>query len=808
MVFKQTLQTADSGVHSFFTAYARLVFFLLLMLSARMVAMADPPTRWWSDSTEQALAQAGTNRQQWVTALQKTPAAHQDEMRFLVENAPVSDLQTLSADFLLTNLTQADDVFANVAWHDQIPPDVFLNEILPYACVNETRDGWRAMLREKCAPLVADCQTPGAAALKINEKIFNLVNVHYSTGRKKADQSPAESMVNGLASCTGLSILLVDACRSVGVPARLAGTPMWWDMRGNHTWVEVWDDGWHFIGASEPDPKGLDHAWFEHDASLAQPNVPLHAIYAASFKKTDLPFPLDWAPDIHWINAVNVTERYLPRTNSTATGTIRLLVKVVESGSGHRLAAKVSVDNLTNSAAHSEGISKDESADMNNVLAFELPAAGVYQIYATLGNASAEQVFIPDTNTEQAIVLSLQPYAQLAPRDEAKLKTALTNYFTATVARQADWKFSSRLEKLLRENEPAVRQAAWDVFKNAPVHSDLEPDYTAKKVQFEDYTSPYTVKYVGTRPTNGWPLFIAMHGGGGAPKEVNDSQWKIMQSHYKEHPEAGGYIYLALRAPNDTWNGFYDVYVYPLIANLIHQFVVFGDVDPAKVFIMGYSHGGYGAFAIGPKEPDLFAAIHASAGAPTEGETTPVTLRNTIFTCMVGGLDTTYGRLWRDKRFRDEFTQLRGERTDIYPVALTISPGVEHPNLADRDKIKEMYPAVRNPVPRDLIWLMTDNVITNFFWLRTDSPGKEKEIDATCRDNHLTVTTTNMSEATVLLDSRLIDFSKPITLDLNGNTATRTLRPSLRVLCETMQRRDDPGLAFTAEWPLTLPSAK
>src|ERR1035441_485227 len=89
-------------------------------------------------------------------------------------------------------------------------------------------------------------------------------------------------------------------------------------------------------------------------------------------------------------------------------------------------------------------------------------------------------------------------------------------------------------------------------------------------------------------------------------KGVNDSQWVQMQHYYKDHPEAGGYKYLALRAPNDTWNGFYDVYVYPLIDNLIRQFTLFGDVDCNKVFIMGYSHGGYGAFAIGPKEPDLF----------------------------------------------------------------------------------------------------------------------------------------------------------------------------------------------------------
>ena len=89
-----------------------------------------------------------------------------------------------------------------------------------------------------------------------------------------------------------------------------------------------------------------------------------------------------------------------------------------------------------------------------------------------------------------------------------------------------------------------------------------------------------------------------MHGGGGAPTQVNDSQWKVMEIYYKDHPEVLGYKYVALRAPNDVWNGFYDDYVPPLVTNLIRQFTIFGDVDPDKVYLLGYSHGGYGAFFI------------------------------------------------------------------------------------------------------------------------------------------------------------------------------------------------------------------
>src|SRR5205807_8344634 len=107
------------------------------------------------------------------------------------------------------------------------------------------------------------------------------------------------------------------------------------------------------------------------------------------------------------------------------------------------------------------------------------------------------------------------------------------------------------------------------------------------EVRHEKHLSAYKAREVGKRPKNGWPLVIAMHGGGGAPKQVNDSQWKIMEIYYKDQPSVGGYKYVALRAPNDVWNGFYDNYVPPLVANVIRALLLFGDVDPHKVFLIG-----------------------------------------------------------------------------------------------------------------------------------------------------------------------------------------------------------------------------
>ena len=104
--------------------------------------------------------------------------------------------------------------------------------------------------------------------------------------RPKPDQSPLESIEAKYASCSGLSILLIDACRAVCVPARFAGTPRWTTKWGNHSWVEIWDERWHFTGACEYDPSGLDKAWFLADASQARKDDPRHAIYASSWRAT------------------------------------------------------------------------------------------------------------------------------------------------------------------------------------------------------------------------------------------------------------------------------------------------------------------------------------------------------------------------------------------------------------------------------------------------------------------------------------------------------------------------------------------
>jgi hypothetical protein len=380
-------------------------FATLIVVSLFFPAFAgavDSPAAWWSANVESALGRAKENRKELEKALRAVPAEQRPGLAFLVANMPNADLTTLTADFLLTNTNLAYKARAEFPWGKTVPEAIFLNDVLPYANVDEKRDAWRQEFYDLCAPIAKQCKTPTDVAKRLNAELFKSLKLGYSTQRKAANQSPKESIEQGKASCTGLSIVLSDACRAVGVPARLAGTPLWANKRGNHTWVEIWDDGWHFTGACEPDPLGLDRGWFVGDAAQAIKDSPQHAIYATSFAKTDTHFPLVWARSRKDVPGVNVTDRYAKPAPKAET--VRVFVRVV-GANGKRVVVPVILTVAADAKTKLEGASKGESADTNDFLTFELPpqkeftatASGVSKSFKTgeAGKPQTVEIVLP-----------------------------------------------------------------------------------------------------------------------------------------------------------------------------------------------------------------------------------------------------------------------------------------------------------------------------------------------------------------------------------------------------------------------------
>jgi len=237
---------------------------------------------------------------------------------FLVENMPPPDLVSLPDEYVADNVRLAIKSWRGAPWHEAVPWDVFLNYIAPYAVIDEPRDSWRHMLTNVVATLLVGVTEPVAAVDAVNRRLWGLwqPEIHFVPDQAPATLSPFQVISARNASCSGLSIFLVDALRAAGLPARLAGVPQWNTPEGgNHNWVEVWVSGeWHFLGASEPDPQGLDHAWFfPQPVTKAVPGGGLRSVYAASWKPTPdgLHFPLYYDLTKRWVHAYDVTSTYV-----------------------------------------------------------------------------------------------------------------------------------------------------------------------------------------------------------------------------------------------------------------------------------------------------------------------------------------------------------------------------------------------------------------------------------------------------------------------------------------------------------------
>lgn len=314
---------------------------------------------------------------------------------FLVEHMPGRDRECLTADFLVSHLDSVFSARAEFPWAADIPWDVFLNDALPYAVFDETREPWHAKLREIARPLVRNAKSASEAAQALNQGLFNQIKVHYHTGRKKPNQSLSESMASGRATCTGLSIILVNACRSVGIPARAVGTPMWANQRGNHTWVEIWDKGWHFTGADEYDAGGLNRGWFTGDASQAKIDSLQHAIYATSWKRDGLCFPMVWAPGCRDVAAVNVTGHYA-KPQAAADGMAHLGIRLFDRKNGKRIAADVGLVEKSGTL-HETKATKAGTADLNDMPRFTLKPGASGKLIFTLGDETRAMDFGPLT---------------------------------------------------------------------------------------------------------------------------------------------------------------------------------------------------------------------------------------------------------------------------------------------------------------------------------------------------------------------------------------------------------------------------
>jgi predicted esterase len=756
--------------------------------------------RWWDDAVEAALVKSKSNRTELESALQKTPETQRSGMSFLIANMPDSDLTQLKARFLLENTELAYQARAAVPWGKKIPEELFLNDVLPYANLDEKRDDWRKSFMEQWLPLVKNCKTPGEAAQLLNSEIFKKLQVRYSTDRRAACQSPQESISQGKASCSGLSIILSDACRAVCIPARLVGTPLWANKRGNHTWVEIWDKDWHFTGAAEYDPKGLDRSWFIADAAQAQKDSFQHAIYASSFRKTQIHFPMVWNMRNKEIPAINVTDRYTQiKTNTTS---VRVHVRVVNAEK-KRVSVPVTVLEVQTPDVKLVGKSRDESADTNDFLSFQLRPNTEYLIKIAddekkIKTAEAGSEILLDL-TQHISALAVKAEPNVSAKALQELQAALEKKVPLSELASRDFSKAP----LSKSDAASARDLLWKAHSEM-IRKDRAEEIKNRVLKEGTLEMPFAFKTFGSKPANGRSLWISMHGGGGAPKQVNDQQWENQKRLYTL--EEG--IYLAPRAPTNTWNLWHEAHIDRLFTRLIEDLIVLEDVNPDRVYILGYSAGGDGVYQLAPRMADQLAGAAMMAGHPNG--VSLLSVRNLPFALQVGGNDSAFKRNQVGKEYGEQLAKYREADPKGYENYVKIHENKGHwMNLEDKAALPWMAKFTRNTLPDRVVWKQTGIPHDRFYWLAVPADQMKADTLLTVnRDGQKfdIKAAEKLTKVIIRLDDRLADLDKPVQVTRDGKPIySGTPSRTIAVMLKTLLGRGDPKLVFNSEITVELP---
>jgi hypothetical protein len=130
------------------------------------------------------------------------------------------------------------------------------------------------------------------------------------------------------------------------------------------------------------------------------------------------------------------------------------------------------------------------------------------------------------------------------------------------------WAFERRIAHLKQERKTENDHALMKICGKKTFN------YGALKLNEQEVQFGY--KIYGSKPEDGYPLWISLHGGGETLPEENETQWLnqlLIDDNYFESSKMEG-INVAPRAPTDTWDMWFRPNVDQLLKRLIENFII------------------------------------------------------------------------------------------------------------------------------------------------------------------------------------------------------------------------------------------
>lgn len=329
------------------------------------------------------------------------------------------------------------------------------------------------------------------------------------------------------------------------------------------------------------------------------------------------------------------------------------------------------------------------------------------------------------------------------------------------------------------------------------VRQATDPIVRGKIVVSDTLRMPLFWSIYGKEPTDGHSLWISLHGGGGAPKQVNDGQWQNQKFLYS--PEEG--VYVAPRAPWDAWDMWFQEPIDSMYLQLIKAMVTHYNVNPDKVYILGYSAGGDGIWRLAPRMADHWAAASMMAGHP--GDVSLVNVRNLPFMIWCGGKDEAYNRNREAAKRGVEMDSLQAQDQEGYIHETHILADKEHwMDIEDKAAIPWMAQYRRNPWPTHLVWQQESVLKEHFYWVSVPRNEMErgKRVEINVKGNEINILRCDYSCLRLRLSQELLPLKGDVMVKCQGKILYQgKLSPSTATFKQTLYQMQDPRMAAPVE---------
>lgn len=354
---------------------------------------------------------------------------------------------------------------------------------------------------------------------------------------------------------------------------------------------------------------------------------------------------------------------------------------------------------------------------------------------------------------------------------------------------------------LTKTEAARVRSMLWSDHADHIMETRAQ-EWEAKEIRLGEYTMRFKSRHFGEKPKDGWSLYISLHGGGGVEARVNDQQWSNQVNLYEL--EEG--LVVSPRAPTNNWNLWHEPHIDPFFDRLISDAIVLADVNPDRVYVMGYSAGGDGVYQLAPRMADRWAGAAMMAGHPNDAS--PLGLRNIAFAAHVGALDDGYQRNEKLVEWGRKLKTLRQADPQGYRHVVRLHEGRGHwMNLEEKVGVEWIGGFTRDPLPDKVVWMQSNVTHDRFYWLAVPPEsarggdlvivrreGQRFEIEKAEGVEELVVRLSDGMEG-LNLDRDVVITRQGAATPLFKGRVHRTVS----TIAKTLAERGDPRLLFDAE---------